>query len=44
MREALRPLTGTHAMDGLVPLIYEAFVIAVQQKFGPAFTRRQVFS
>ncbi|HXL93517.1 MAG TPA: hypothetical protein VN969_31685 [Streptosporangiaceae bacterium] len=42
MREALRRLAGPQAMDGLLPLIYEAFVIAVQQKFGPAFTRSQV--
>jgi hypothetical protein len=42
MREALRRLAGPHAMDGLVPLIYEAFVIAVQQKFRPSFTRSEV--
>jgi hypothetical protein len=42
MEYVMGQMTAPGAMDGLVPLVDEAFVLAVRKWFGPYFTHGQV--
>jgi hypothetical protein len=42
MRDAMSQLTSKHAMDRIVPLLHETFVIATRIWFGAEFTRSDV--
>jgi hypothetical protein len=42
MEYVMGQMTAPRAMDGLVPLVDEAFVLVVRKRFGPYFTYGQV--
>jgi len=42
MRRVLSAAPRPHGMDGLVPLVHEAFVLTVQKKFASQFTHGEV--